>query len=102
MTARSIRSFPVAKVFSSQTVFFVHSLLLKKISSSYLNKLVIVGGGAGATFDESGHSEVWGVQGGVLWRLGFPMMSRRIARRVFSLIRAVLNERLTVVRGNFL
>jgi len=58
----------------------------------------------GAAFDESGHNEVWGVQGRTdgqrsvfLWGLAFPVMSRRIARRFSSLIRVVLNERLAVV-----
>jgi len=33
---------------------------------------------------------------------GFPVMSRRIAMRVFSLIWVVLDERLAVVGGNCL
>jgi len=47
--------------------------------------------GAEAAFDESGHGEVWGVQGEwmgirsvLLWGLGFPVMSRRIARIIGS------------------
>jgi len=44
-------------------------------------------GRAGAAFDERGHGEVWGVQGGVdghksfLWGPGFPILSKRITRR---------------------
>jgi len=37
-----------------------------------------------------------------LWRPGFPVLSRRIARRVSSLIWIVLGERLAVVEGNCL
>jgi len=47
------------------------------------------------------------VQGGVdghkiLWGLGFPVMSSRIARKIFSLVWVALDERLTVVRENYL
>jgi len=65
--------------------------------------------GTGVAFDESGHSEIWGFQGGrmgirsgFLWRFGFPVMCRRIARRRVSLIWVVLDERLAVVGGNCL
>jgi len=61
--------------------------------------------GVGAAFDKSGHDEVWEVQEGTdghkisfLWRLGFPVMSRRVS----SLIWVVLDERLAVVGRNFL
>jgi len=37
-----------------------------------------------------------------LWGSGFPVLSRRIARRVSSLIWVVLGERLSVVGGNCL
>jgi len=37
-----------------------------------------------------------------LWGPGFPVFSRRIARRVSSLIWVVLGERLAVVGGNCL
>jgi len=42
MTAWSICSLPAVKVFSCQTVFFVCSLLLKKLSYCDLNKFVVV------------------------------------------------------------
>jgi len=37
-----------------------------------------------------------------LWRPSFPVLSRRIARMVSSLIWVVLGERITVVRENCL
>jgi len=66
--------------------------------------------GTGTAFDERGHGEIWGVQGKVdghnisfLWGPGFPVLIRRIARRVSSLIWVALGgERLAVVRGNCL
>jgi len=65
--------------------------------------------GAGAAFDERGHGEVWGSKGEwmgtrsvFLWGPGFLVLSRRIARRVSSLIWAVLGERPAVVGGNCL
>jgi len=49
--------------------------------------------GAGASFDERSVFS---------WGPGFPVMSRRIARRVSSLIWVALGERLAVVGGNCL
>jgi len=43
-----------------------------------------------------------GIKSVFLWGLGFPVMSRKIAWRVSSLIWVVLNERLAVVGGNCL
>jgi len=78
---------------------------LKKVDCSIGLALV----GAGAAFNKSGHSEVWGVQGGVdghkiRFSLGtcFLVMSRRVDRRVFSLVWVALDERLTVVEENYL
>jgi len=63
--------------------------------------------GTGAAFDERGHDEVWGFQGGVdghkisfslvAW---FSCVEQKIVRRVSSLIWVVLGERLAVVGGN--
>jgi len=65
--------------------------------------------GAGAAFDERGHSEAWGVQGEwmgtrsvFLWGPGFPVLNRRIARRVSSSIWVTLGERPSVVGENCL
>jgi len=64
---------------------------------------------AGAAFDERGHGKVWGSKGAwmgtrsvFLWRPGFPVLSRRIIRRVFSLIWIILGKRLAVVGENCL
>jgi len=43
-----------------------------------------------------------GIRSGFLWGLGFPVMSRRIARRIFSLVWLAPKERLTVVEENCL
>jgi len=44
--------------------------------------------------------ECMGIRSVFLWGFGFPMLSRRTARRVSSLIWVVLGERLDVVGGN--
>jgi len=51
------------------------------IRSGKTSKEVSCSIGSGAAFDEGGHSEVWGSTGALI---GFPEMSRRIARRVSS------------------
>jgi len=43
-----------------------------------------------------------GIRSNFLWSLGFPVMSRRIARIVFSLVWVALDEKLTVVGKNYL
>jgi len=43
-----------------------------------------------------------GIRSVFLWGLGFPVMSRRISRRVSSLIWVVLGEKLAVVGENCL
>jgi len=46
--------------------------------------------------------ERMGIRSVFLWGLAFLVMSRRIARRVSSLVCVVLSERLAVVGGNCL
>jgi len=46
--------------------------------------------------------EMMNIRSDFLWGLGFPVMSRRIARRVFSLIWVAQDKRLTVVGENYL
>jgi len=65
--------------------------------------------GARAVFDERGHGEVWGSKGEwmsirsvFLWGPSFPVLSRRIARKVSSLIWVVPGERQAVVGENCL
>jgi len=63
--------------------------------------------GAVAGFDERGHGEVWerskgewlGTRSVFLWGPGFPVLNRRTARRVSSLIWVVLGKETSCCRG---
>jgi len=43
-----------------------------------------------------------GTKSDFLWGFSFPVMSRKIARRVFSSVWVALDERLAVADGNYL